>query len=236
MRKGARLINCARGGIYDEAALVEGLKSGHLGGVALDVYTTEPCTNSPLFGMPNVLCTPHLGASTEEAQTQVAVEGVNLLVDFLTTGTIRHAVNFTPIDSQDAGRSARLSGRGLSAGFAAGPVRDHLDPALHAELSGRSGRQEHPADHRRLCRRPAGQRPGRSDQHRQRRSAAPRTRHRTGRTDARTDLGAFSSMVAAEVVTETHVHQAAAHDRSDSTCCGWCSSTNIRSTPIWTAC
>src|SRR6185295_14632454 len=82
MRKGVRLINCARGGIYDEAALVEGLKSGHLGGVALDVFATEPCTDSPLFGMPNVLCTPHLGASTEEAQTQVAVEGVNLLVDY----------------------------------------------------------------------------------------------------------------------------------------------------------
>ncbi len=79
MKKGARLINCARGGIYDEAALVEGLKSGHLGGVALDVYSEEPCTNSPLFGMPNVLCTPHLGASTEEAQTNVAVEAAELL-------------------------------------------------------------------------------------------------------------------------------------------------------------
>ncbi len=74
LKKGVRLINCARGGIYDEAALVEGLKSGKLGGVALDVFENEPCTNSPLFGMPNVLCTPHLGASTEEAQTQVAVE------------------------------------------------------------------------------------------------------------------------------------------------------------------
>jgi D-3-phosphoglycerate dehydrogenase len=74
-----------------------------LGGVALDVYVTEPCTDSPLFGMPNVLCTPHLGASTEEAQTQVAVEGVNLLVDYLTTGTIRHAVNFTPLDPSTLG-------------------------------------------------------------------------------------------------------------------------------------
>ncbi|HET6881920.1 MAG TPA: hydroxyacid dehydrogenase, partial [Pirellulales bacterium] len=61
LRPGARLINCARGGIYDEAALVEGLKSGKLGGVALDVFAQEPCTTSPLFGMPNVLCTPHLG-------------------------------------------------------------------------------------------------------------------------------------------------------------------------------
>ena len=65
MRPGVRLINCARGGIYDEEALAEGLKSGHLGGVALDVYAAEPCTDSPLFGMPGALCTPHLGASTE---------------------------------------------------------------------------------------------------------------------------------------------------------------------------
>lgn len=98
LKPGIRLINCARGGIYDEAALVEGLKSGKIGGVALDVFQSEPCTDSPLYGMPGVLCTPHLGASTEEAQTQVAVEGVGLLVDFLTTGAIRHAVNMSPLD------------------------------------------------------------------------------------------------------------------------------------------
>jgi len=98
MKKGARLINCARGGIYDEAALAEGLASGQLGGVALDVYEAEPCTNSPLFGMPHVLCTPHLGASTEEAQSNVAVEAAELLVDFFTTGAIRQAVNMSPLD------------------------------------------------------------------------------------------------------------------------------------------
>ena len=98
MRKGVRLVNCARGGIYDEAALVEGLKSGKLAGVALDVFTDEPCTDSPLFGMPGVVVTPHLGASTDEAQTQVATEAVGLLVDYLTTGAIRHAVNVTPLD------------------------------------------------------------------------------------------------------------------------------------------
>ncbi len=100
MKPGVRLINGARGGIYDEAALVEGLKSGKLGGVALDVFENEPCTASPLFGMKNVVCTPHLGASTEEAQTQVAVEGVHLLVNFLTTGEIRHAVNVVAIQPQ----------------------------------------------------------------------------------------------------------------------------------------
>jgi D-3-phosphoglycerate dehydrogenase len=98
MKPGARLVNCARGGIYDEAALAEGLKAGKLGGVALDVFATEPCTNSPLFGLPGVVCTPHLGASTEEAQTQVATEAVELLTAYLTTGAIRHAVNVASLD------------------------------------------------------------------------------------------------------------------------------------------
>ena len=98
LKKGVRLINCARGGIYDEDALVEGLKSGQIAGVALDVFATEPCTSHPLFGMPGALCTPHLGASTEEAQTQVAVEGCHLLIDYLTTGAIRCAVNMSTID------------------------------------------------------------------------------------------------------------------------------------------
>ena len=98
IKKGARLINCARGGIYDEQALVEGLQSGRLAGVALDVYPKEPCTDSPLFGMPGVLCTPHLGASTAEAQTNVAVEAAELLIDFFTTGAIKQSVNMSPLD------------------------------------------------------------------------------------------------------------------------------------------
>lgn len=98
LKKGVRLINCARGGIYEEAALVEGLKRGIIAGVALDVFEEEPCTNSPLFGMTGVVCTPHLGASTEEAQTQVAIEGIQLLINFFKTGEIRHAVNVASLD------------------------------------------------------------------------------------------------------------------------------------------
>ncbi len=98
LKPGVRLINAARGGIYDEGALAEGLQSGKLAGVALDVFEEEPCTTSPLFQLPGVLCTPHLGASTEEAQTQVAVEAVQLLVRFLTTGEVRHAVNMAAVD------------------------------------------------------------------------------------------------------------------------------------------
>jgi len=97
-KPGLRLVNAARGGIYNMEAMIAGLKSGKLGGVALDVYVNEPCTDSPLFGMKNVICTPHLGASTEEAQTQVAVEGIHLLLNFLRTGEIRHAVNVASLD------------------------------------------------------------------------------------------------------------------------------------------
>jgi D-3-phosphoglycerate dehydrogenase len=97
-KPGVRLVNCARGGIYNEAALVKGLSSGRIAGVALDVFENEPCTQHPLFGMNGVVCTPHLGASTEEAQTQVALEGVTLLVDYLKTGAVRHAVNMASVD------------------------------------------------------------------------------------------------------------------------------------------
>lgn len=98
MKKGVRVINCARGGILNQDALVDGLKSGHVAGVALDVYESEPCTDNPLFGMPGVLCTPHLAASTEEAQANVAVEAAELLVDFFTTGAVRQAVNVPPLE------------------------------------------------------------------------------------------------------------------------------------------
>ena len=98
LKPGVRLINCARGGIYNEAALCKGLESAKLAGVALDVFEDEPCTDSPLFQQANVLVTPHLGASTEEAQTQVAVEAVELLLNYLQKGEVRHAVNAAAID------------------------------------------------------------------------------------------------------------------------------------------
>jgi D-3-phosphoglycerate dehydrogenase len=100
LRPGVRLINCARGGIFNEEALLAGLKSGRLAGVALDVYQEEPCTQSPLFQALGTLCTPHLGASTEEAQTQVAIEAAQLVINFLSCGEIRHAVNAAAIDPQ----------------------------------------------------------------------------------------------------------------------------------------
>jgi phosphoglycerate dehydrogenase-like enzyme len=93
MKKGAYLINCARGGVVDEAALYEVCKSGHLGGAALDVFEKEPTPALPLFELDNVLLSPHIGASTKEAQSKVAVELAEVFVDFLKNGKVRNAVN-----------------------------------------------------------------------------------------------------------------------------------------------
>lgn len=102
MKKGVRLINCARGGIINEQDLIEAIKSGQVGGAALDVYVTEKAgANDELASLPNVLCTPHLGASTQEAQEQVAVEAAEIVCNFLTKNEIRSAVNMVPISGHE---------------------------------------------------------------------------------------------------------------------------------------
>jgi D-3-phosphoglycerate dehydrogenase / 2-oxoglutarate reductase len=102
MKPGVRIINCARGGLIDEAALLEALKDGKVAGAALDVYETEPpAADWPLRELPNVVCTPHLGASTEEAQANVAVAVCEQIVELLIYGTIKNAVN-APSVSQEA--------------------------------------------------------------------------------------------------------------------------------------
>ena len=101
-KKGLRLINCARGGLVDEAALYEALSSGRISGAALDVFVTEPATELPLFGLPNVVCTPHLGASTSEAQENVALQIAEQMSDYLIRGAISNAVNFPSISAEEA--------------------------------------------------------------------------------------------------------------------------------------
>jgi D-3-phosphoglycerate dehydrogenase len=99
MKRGSRVINCARGGIINEDALAEALRSGHLAGAALDVFVKEPLPpEHPFLKLPNVVLTPHLGASTVEAQTSVALEAAQLLVDFLTRGVVQFAVNMAAVD------------------------------------------------------------------------------------------------------------------------------------------
>jgi len=93
MKDGVRIINCARGGIVNEADLYEALRNGKVGGAALDVFAREPITDSPLFTLPNFISTPHLGAASEEAQEAVAVEIAQQVIDYLQKGIIRNAVN-----------------------------------------------------------------------------------------------------------------------------------------------
>ncbi|MBN1385136.1 MAG: phosphoglycerate dehydrogenase [Elusimicrobia bacterium] len=100
MKDGVRIVNCARGGLIDEDALADALKSGKVKGAALDVFAKEPLTESPFFEMPNVIMTPHLGASTKEAQINVSVEIAKQFEEFFTKGTIRNAVNFPFIPAE----------------------------------------------------------------------------------------------------------------------------------------
>jgi D-3-phosphoglycerate dehydrogenase len=93
MKKGSYLINCARGGIVDETALYDALKAGHLGGAALDVFEKEPSGPLPLFELDNVIASPHIGASTKEAQSTVAIELAEVFVDFFKNAKVRNAVN-----------------------------------------------------------------------------------------------------------------------------------------------
>lgn len=101
-KKGVRIINCARGGLVDEAALKEGLDSGHIAGAALDVFQTEPAKESPLFGTPNFICTPHLGASTTEAQVNVALQVAEQMADYLVNGGVTNALNMPSLSAEEA--------------------------------------------------------------------------------------------------------------------------------------
>ena len=103
-KKGVRIINCARGGLIDEAALKEGLESGHIAGAALDVFAVEPAKEHPLFGTPNFVATPHLGASTTEAQVNVAIQVAEQLADYLVTGGVTNALNVPSLSAEEAPR------------------------------------------------------------------------------------------------------------------------------------
>ncbi len=112
-KKGVRIINCARGGLVDEEALADMLKSGHVAGAAFDVFKVEPATENPLFNLPNVVCTPHLGAATTEAQENVALQVADQMADYLLTGAVSNALNMPSVtaeESQVMGPWLKLSG------------------------------------------------------------------------------------------------------------------------------
>ncbi|KAJ04012.1 phosphoglycerate dehydrogenase [Sulfitobacter mediterraneus] len=101
-KKGVRIINCARGGLVDEEALADLLKSGHVAGAAFDVFAKEPATENPLFNLPNVVCTPHLGAATTEAQENVALQVAEQMSDYLLTGAVSNALNMPSVTAEEA--------------------------------------------------------------------------------------------------------------------------------------
>ena len=103
-KKGVRIVNCARGGLIDEAALKDALESGHVAGAALDVFESEPATSSPLFGTPGFISTPHLGASTSEAQVNVAIQVAEQMSDFLLLGGVTNAINMPSLTAEEAPR------------------------------------------------------------------------------------------------------------------------------------
>jgi D-3-phosphoglycerate dehydrogenase len=101
-KKGVRIINCARGGLVDEQGLADLLKSGHVAGAGFDVFAEEPATENPLFGLPNVVCTPHLGAATTEAQENVALQVAEQMSDYLLTGAVTNALNMPSVTAEEA--------------------------------------------------------------------------------------------------------------------------------------
>ncbi|MEP2235523.1 MAG: phosphoglycerate dehydrogenase [Alteripontixanthobacter sp.] len=101
-KPGIRIVNCARGGLIDEAALKDCLESGQVAGAALDVFAVEPAKESPLFGAPNFICTPHLGASTTEAQVNVALQVAEQLSDYLVNGGVTNALNMPSLSAEEA--------------------------------------------------------------------------------------------------------------------------------------
>jgi len=144
MKKGARIINCARGGLIDEQALYEALKSGHLSGAALDVYEHEPPTGSPLLTLDNVVLTPHLGASTKEAQTTAGMEIARQIAVYLQTGEPINAINLPPVSADELVKLQPYLGLAYRLGkllgpMIQGPVRT-LEVTLSGDASGRDVR------------------------------------------------------------------------------------------------
>ena len=139
MKPGVRIINCARGGLVDEAALYEALKAGKVAGAALDVFLEEPAQNNPLFELPNVICTPHLGASTTEAQENVALQVAEQISAYLNTGEIANALNFPSITAEEAPRLTPWVKLSETLGSFAGQLTETAIKGIKIEFEGAVG-------------------------------------------------------------------------------------------------
>lgn len=136
MKDGVRIINCARGGIVNEADLKDALDSGKVAGAALDVFETEPATDNSLFGYDNVVCTPHLGASTQEAQVNVAIQVAEQMSDFLLNGAVTNALNMPSISAEDAPKLKPYMKLAEQLGSLAGQITDSAISDITIEYEG----------------------------------------------------------------------------------------------------
>jgi D-3-phosphoglycerate dehydrogenase len=136
MKDGVRIVNCARGGLVVEEALRAGLDSGKVAGAAIDVFETEPAKENVLFGAPNVVCTPHLGASTSEAQENVAIQIAEQMADYLTTGAVRNALNMPSISAEEAPRLTPFVKLATQLGSFAGQLTESGIKSMRLEYEG----------------------------------------------------------------------------------------------------
>ena len=136
MKPGVRLINCARGGLIAEADLKAGLESGHIAGAALDVFAVEPPHDNPLFGVDNLICTPHLGASTTEAQVNVAIQIAEQMADFLLTGAVTNALNMASVSAEEAPRLRPYMRLAELLGSFAGQITESAPRKVSIEFEG----------------------------------------------------------------------------------------------------
>ena len=136
MKDGVRIINCARGGLVVEADLKEALDSGKVAGAALDVFEVEPAKENLLFGHPKIVCTPHLGASTTEAQVNVALQVAEQMADYLTSGAVSNALNMRSISAEDAPRLKPYLKLAEQLGQFAGQITDNPIKEIEIEYEG----------------------------------------------------------------------------------------------------
>jgi len=142
LKKGVLLVNCARGGIYDEGAVLRGLESGHIGGAAFDVFVEEPpAKDSPLVAHERVICTPHLGASTAEAQVRVAVQIAEQIVDYLENGEITNAVNVPSVTGEIARKIAPYRALAEKLGKFLAQVASAAPTSIEIDCIGEAGEQ-----------------------------------------------------------------------------------------------
>ena len=145
MKDGVRIINCARGGLVVEAELVEALKTGKVAGAGIDVFEVEPATDNPLFGLANVVCTPHLGASTTEAQENVALQVAEQMSDYLIKGAVTNALNMPSITAEEAPRLTPFVKLAEVLGAFVGQVTEEPIKEVEIVFDGVDRDDEHPA-------------------------------------------------------------------------------------------